>query len=70
MSTTSGVRCPMCGHLSPRPRGRGFVTCACGLRLVNQTPTAKRPLRAQTLFALLAVACMITATADLVRRLH
>jgi hypothetical protein len=67
MSTPQGVRCPMCGHLTPISRGRDFITCTCGLRLSNQTAPAHRPPRGQALFAFLAVACMLTAAVDLVR---
>lgn len=70
MTTPQGVRCPQCGHLTPAPRGRDFITCTCGLRLANQTPAADRPARGQTLFALLALACMLTAAVDLLRRLR
>jgi hypothetical protein len=45
------------------------MTCTCGLRLVIQEPGTGRS-HAQALFAFLAIACMLTAAADLVRRLH
>lgn len=71
MPTTPGVRCPMCGHVTPNPRGREFITCTCGLRLVNQhSAAAGGRARAHTLFAFLAVACIVTAAIDLVRRMH
>jgi len=70
MPMTPGVRCPMCGHVTPKPRGRDFITCTCGLRLVNQTTRASGHARAQTLFACLAIISMLTAAADLVRRLR
>ena len=69
MKSTQRVRCPRCGHVTPRPTGRDHMTCACGLRLVIQEPAAGRA-HAQALFAFLAIACMLTAAADLVRRLH
>jgi hypothetical protein len=60
----------MCGHLTPLPRGRDFITCACGLRLSTPTSTAGRGAPVQALFAFLALACMLTAAVDLVRRLR
>jgi hypothetical protein len=70
MSTPQGVRCPMCGHLTPLPCGRDFITCTCGLRLETRAPAAGRGARGQALFAFLALVCMLTAAVDLVRRLR
>ena len=69
MPTPHGLRCPLCGHLTPVPKGRDFITCRCGLRLANTTPADAKPARGQALFGFLTVMCILTATADLMRRL-
>lgn len=60
----------MCGHLTPLTRGRDFITCTCGLRLETRATAADRGAQGQALFAFLALACMLTAAVDMVRRLR
>lgn len=69
MSATSRIRCPLCAHESPRPSGREFVICTCGLRLFcGRTPDARRR-RPELLLGSLALLAMAGAAFDLVRRI-
>jgi hypothetical protein len=72
MSSPNGLRCPFCGHLTPIPKGRDFITCTCGLKIANGVPPVRKSGSGsgRRLFAFLTVACIVTAAVDLVRRLH
>ena len=70
LSKTRAVRCPVCGNLSPAPRGRDFLTCRCGMRLACTSSAAAPPARAQTMLAVLAVASVLLAGVEVIRRLR
>jgi hypothetical protein len=70
MSRPEAVRCPMCGHLSPAPTGRDFLTCTCGLRLASESGPSTRSSRAKAVFGLFALASLFAAATDLYRRLQ
>jgi hypothetical protein len=67
MSNSYVVRCPMCGHETPRPARRDFLICTCGLRLACGRAPDDRRHRAGTVFALLALVAMVGAAVDLLR---
>lgn len=70
MSKPRAVRCPICGNLSPAPRGRDFLTCACGLRIDCSGYATASTSRAQALFAVAAVASVLLLGVELIRRLR
>lgn len=67
MSATSRILCPHCAHETPRPSGREFVICTCGLRL-SIGPAADPRRRPEVLLGGLALLAMAAAAFDLVRR--
>ena len=65
------VRCAVCGHDFPGEfvRQRGWVECACGMRIEGQR-TGLRPRNSALALLLLAAAIVLfTAVAPLARRL-
>jgi len=58
----------MCGHETPRPNGRDFITCTCGLRVSCGRAAVPSRQGTETVFGLLAVVAIVGATLDLLRR--
>ena len=58
--TSPYIQCGLCGHRHPveRARARGYIECACGLRL-QLPPEVKRRGRKRTLVLSLLVALVI-----------
>ena len=70
MSTSRTIRCPLCGHDSPRPASRDFLICTCGLRLACEPDSAGKASRVHAAFAALALASLVTAAVDLLRHIR
>lgn len=68
MGSSYVVRCPMCGHETPRTSGREFIVCTCGLRVACGAPPATGGGRTETVFATLALFALVGAAFDLLRR--